>query len=49
MHLYLIRHADPDYAHDTLTPQGFQLAGAKFLIACYIDNIFTSLTSRRHK
>jgi probable phosphoglycerate mutase len=28
MHLYLIRHADPDYAHDTLTPQGFEEAGA---------------------
>ena len=28
MHLYLIRHADPDYAHDTLTPQGFKEARA---------------------
>jgi probable phosphoglycerate mutase len=28
MHLYLIRHADPDYARDTLTPQGFKEARA---------------------
>lgn len=28
MHLYLIRHADPDYAHDTLTRQGVKEARA---------------------
>ncbi len=28
MHLYLIRHADPDYANDTLTPRGFKEARA---------------------
>ncbi len=28
MHLYLIRHADPDYSNDTLTPQGFKEARA---------------------
>jgi broad specificity phosphatase PhoE len=28
MHLYLIRHADPDYDRDTLTPQGFREAEA---------------------
>lgn len=28
MHLYVIRHADPDYSHDTLTPQGVKEAQA---------------------
>lgn len=28
MHLYLIRHADPDYERDTLTEQGFREAAA---------------------
>jgi broad specificity phosphatase PhoE len=28
MHLYLIRHADPDYGTDSLTPQGFAEARA---------------------
>ena len=28
MHLYLIRHADPDYERDTLTRQGFREARA---------------------
>jgi broad specificity phosphatase PhoE len=28
MHLYVIRHADPDYANDTLTTQGFGEARA---------------------
>ena len=28
MHLYLIRHADPDYENDTLTPQGWAEARA---------------------
>jgi broad specificity phosphatase PhoE len=44
MHLYIIRHADPYYGHDTLTPQGLQEAKAlaERLATHGVDYIYTS-------
>ncbi len=48
MHLYLIRHADPDYEHNTLTSQGFQEATvlAERLKTHGLQAIYTSDAAR---
>lgn len=48
MHLYLIRHADPDYEHKTLTSYGFQEAAAlaERLATHGLHSIYTSDTAR---
>lgn len=51
MEIILIRHGDPDYAHDTLTPKGHEEAKklASFLADKPIDAIFQSPNGRaRH-
>ncbi len=37
MHLYIIRHADPDYAHNTITPKGWEEAKALVPAIEYIN------------
>src|SRR3954447_7734915 len=48
MRLYLIRHADPDYANDTITPAGHLEASAlaERLAAQGLDRIFCSPLGR---
>jgi probable phosphoglycerate mutase len=48
MRLYIIRHADPDYANDSLTPAGHQEAAALAgrLAAQGLDRIYTSPLGR---
>jgi broad specificity phosphatase PhoE len=48
MHLYLIRHADPDYEADSLTPRGFKEADAlaRRMIAAGVTHVYAS-TARR--
>ena len=48
MLLYIIRHGDPDYSTDSLTPRGILQAEAvgKRLAAAHIDRIFTSPMGR---
>lgn len=48
MHLYIIRHADPDYINDTLTPQGYleSKALAERLAIHGLDSVYTSDTVR---
>ncbi|UCH26523.1 MAG: histidine phosphatase family protein [Trueperaceae bacterium] len=48
MRLYIIRHADPDYENETLTPAGHQEAGAlaRRLAQHGLDYIYTSPLAR---
>lgn len=48
MEIILIRHGDPDYANDTLTPRGHEEAKklARFLADKPIDAIFQSPNGR---
>ena len=48
MHLYIIRHADPDYVRNSLTPQGILEAKAlaSRLLTHGLDVIYTSDTIR---
>ena len=48
MHVYLIRHADPDYEIDGLTPQGHQegAALAQRLAGYEVDTIYSSTAGR---
>ena len=48
MRLYIIRHADPDYANDTITPAGHREAQAlaKRLVAQGLDRIYSSPLGR---
>ena len=48
MRIYIIRHADPDYANDTLTPNGHQEAEAlaQYLQTQKIDEIYSSPLGR---
>lgn len=48
MHLYIVRHADPDYQNNSLTPQGFREAEAlsKRFAAHGLNHIYTSDTVR---
>lgn len=51
MEIILIRHGDPDYANDTLTPKGHEETKrlAEFLADVPIDAIFQSPNGRaRH-
>ncbi|MEZ4667301.1 MAG: histidine phosphatase family protein [Anaerolineae bacterium] len=50
MRLHIIRHADPDYENDTLTPAGKQEAAAlaKRLASYRLDSIFSSPMPRAH-
>ena len=48
MRLYIIRHADPDYANDTITPAGHREAAAlaRRLTAIGLDRIYCSPLGR---
>lgn len=48
MYLYYIRHGDPDYAHDTLTPLGEEQARAlaKRLLTYGVDEVYASPLGR---
>ena len=48
MILYIIRHADPDYAHNTITPLGKEeaLALGQFMSRVKLDRIYTSPLGR---
>ncbi len=48
MRLYLIRHADPDYEHDTITPAGHLEAAAlaKRMKSIGLDRVFVSPLGR---
>jgi len=48
VHLYLIRHADPDYGRDSLTEQGFQEAAALAgrLESCGVRRVYASTANR---
>jgi len=50
MLLYVIRHGDPDYPNNTLTPQGFKQADAlaKRLSVFGLDEIYTSSLPRAY-
>ena len=51
MHLYLIRHADPDYENDSLTPQGEAEADAlaRKLSSVGINRVYSSTSGRAVK
>jgi len=51
MHLYIIRHADPDYKRDSLTHQGILEAKAlaSRLLTHGLDSMYTSDTARTIK
>jgi probable phosphoglycerate mutase len=48
VHVYLIRHADPDYERDSLTEQGFQEAAAlaERLHSLHVTRLHTSIAKR---
>lgn len=48
MRLYIIRHADPDYEHDTITPAGHLEAQAlaQRLAGCGLTHLYTSPITR---
>jgi len=48
MYLYLVRHAEPDYEHDTITEQGHQQAAAvgSWFSDIHVDEIYHSSMGR---
>ena len=51
MKLYIVRHADPDYQNDSLTPHGFYEAksAAKRLAALSAKSVYISPLGRAQK